>query len=55
MQEYVVWFSFLACEATGKLAYELHLSGLQDGQWAREIRKYLHLRSVRMKCITQTQ
>ncbi|KAH7948421.1 hypothetical protein HPB52_022685 [Rhipicephalus sanguineus] len=36
-------------EAVTKLAYERCLSSLTDARWAREVYKYLHLRSIRMK------
>lgn len=49
------WSSFEAREATAKLAYELRLSGLPDGRWAREVYKYLHLRSVNTKWVTRTR
>ncbi|XP_037526208.2 retrovirus-related Pol polyprotein from type-2 retrotransposable element R2DM [Rhipicephalus sanguineus] len=49
------WSSFEAREAVAKLSYERRLSGLPDGRWAREVYKYVHLRSVRTKWVARTR
>ncbi|KAH7935818.1 hypothetical protein HPB52_013975 [Rhipicephalus sanguineus] len=47
--------SFEAREAVAKLSYERRLSGPPDGRWAREVYKYVHLRSVRTKWVARTR